>query len=290
MASSYSFAIPRQPAKTTARKVLITGAGGKIGSSLATYAHERYECDLLVHHAESADGIAHCGNVVVGDLGDLPRLTHLLNGIDTVIHLAADASPYAEWESLQHNNIVATYNVFLAAVQAGCRRVVFASSIHAVSGYPVGWQVHPDQAVNPGDLYGVSKCFGEALARMTAEQESVSCIALRIGAFQPREKAAKSDSLAMLDAFVSHRDLNQLICRCIDDTTLQFALFHALSNNRFNRMDITTACELVGYAPDDDFTSLNQELHDLHLRETVRPHATREKNSKALSGQVDENS
>ena len=51
-------------------------------------------------------------------------------------------------------------------------------------------QVHADDPVNPGDLYGVSKCFGEALGRYMAEQENVSCIVLRIGAFQPRESAA----------------------------------------------------------------------------------------------------
>ena len=282
MASTFTYAHTAQPAATKKRRIMITGAGGRIGATLADYAHERYALDLLVHHAENAEKIAHCGNVVMGDLRDVALLCKSFAGIDTVVHLAADASPSAAWDSLRSNNIDATYNVFTAAVQAKCRRVIFASSIHAVSGYPVGWQVHPDQPVNPGDLYGVSKCFGEALARMVAEQEGLSSIVLRIGSFQPREKAEKAAHMRLLDSFVSYRDLNQLICRCIDDETLRFGLFHALSNNRFNRMDISTARELVGYAPEDDFTALNRELRDLELRATVRPHNADESGRDAL--------
>jgi nucleoside-diphosphate-sugar epimerase len=38
-------------------------------------------------------------------------------------------------------------------------RVIYASSIHAISGYPADQQVRESDPVNPGDIYGVSKCF-----------------------------------------------------------------------------------------------------------------------------------
>ena len=85
--------------------------------------------------------------------------------------MAGDPSPSATWESLLPTNIIGTYNIFVAAKAAGCRKVIYASSIHAVSGYPADVQVKTDEPVNPGDLYGVSKCFGEALGRYMAEQE-----------------------------------------------------------------------------------------------------------------------
>ncbi len=100
--------------------------------------------------------------------------------------------PIALWKDLLEANIIGTYNVFVAAKAAGVRRVIYASSIHAVSGYPADVQVKTTEPVNPGDIYGVSKCFGEALARYMAEKEGVSAIALRIGAFQPLE-AARDD-------------------------------------------------------------------------------------------------
>ena len=94
-------------------------------------------------------------------------------------------------------------------------------------------QVKTSEPVNPGDLYGVTKCFGEALGRYMAEQEGLSVIALRIGAFQPLDKARSENALSMMDMFVSHRDLNQLIEKCIDNEKLKWGVFQGLSNNRF---------------------------------------------------------
>ncbi len=121
-------------------------------------------------------------------------------------------------------------------------------------------QVKTTDPVNPGDLYGVSKCFGEALGRYFAEKEGLSVIALRIGAFQRRETAHAPENVGLVDAFVSRRDLNQLIGRCIDAEQLQFAIFNGLSNNRFKRLDISDARDLLGYEPEDDFAQENPKL------------------------------
>jgi hypothetical protein len=150
--------------------------------------------------------------------------------------------------------------------------LIYASSIHAVSGYPSDVQVKTSEPVNPGDLYGVTKCFGEALGRYMAEQEGLSVIALRIGGFQPRERVTGEKGIAMLDAWVSRRDLHQLIMRSIEAEHLTFAIFHGLSNNRFKRLDISDARELLGYAPEDDATEVNPRLSDLDLNETLSPH------------------
>ena len=133
-------------------------------------------------------------------------------------------------------------------------------------------QVKTSQPVNPGDLYGLTKCFGEAMGRYMAEQEELSVIALRIGAFQPLERAREESSVSMLDAFVSQRDLNQLIQRCIDVENVKFAILHGLSNNRFKRLDISDARQLVGYDPQDDLTEENPRLKTLNLSETVSAH------------------
>src|SRR5262249_39621390 len=88
-----------------------------------------------------------------------------------VVHLAANPDPSASWESLLPDNFITTYNMFTAAQEAGCRRLIFASSIHAVWNYPREVVVKPDMPIWPENIYGVSKCFGEALAsslRMSA--------------------------------------------------------------------------------------------------------------------------
>jgi UDP-glucose 4-epimerase len=276
MTESFTATAPGSLAKNTPthRRVLVTGAAGNIGKYFAEHSHEKYELRIMVHTLDQrADALRAFGEVVAGELDDLEKLKQICQGIDTVVHLAGDPDPGAAWASLLDSNIIGTYNVFVAAKAASCRRVIYASSIHAVSGYPADVQVKTSEPVNPGDLYGVTKCFGEALGRYMAEQEGVSVIALRIGAFQPIAAAREEDSIAMLDAFVSQRDLNQLIERCIDVESLKFAVLHGLSNNRFKRLDISDARALVGYQPQDDLTEENPKLKQLQLGETVSAHS-----------------
>src|SRR4051812_12245690 len=266
------------------RKVLVTGAAGNIGSYFAQHSADRYDLRLMIRGDEDPDdveAIRKFGEIVTGDISNLDDMKRLCVGVDTIVHMAANPSPSATWDSVRDVNITGTYNTFAAAKACGCRRVIYASSIHAVSGYPADYQVHTSEPANPGDLYGVSKCFGEALARYMAEQEGVSAICLRIGAFQPLEAARSQDSINMADAWISRRDCNQLIERCIDVEELKFAIFHGLSDNRFKRLDITDARELLGYAPEDDFTRENPALKPLKLSETVAAHSVDDERQKS---------
>ncbi|MDP9379553.1 MAG: NAD(P)-dependent oxidoreductase [Chloroflexota bacterium] len=255
------------------RRVLVTGGAGRIGSYFAEHSHDRYDLRLMVQHEDEGSAVQQFGEVVTGDLGDLARMKEICGGVDTVLHLAANPSPSATWNSLLESNIIGSYNMFVAARAAGCRRLIYASSIHAVSGYPPDVQVKTNEPVNPGDLYGVSKCFGEAMGRYMAEQEGLSVIAIRIGAFQSLDAARQESNVSMLDAFVSRRDLTQLIQRCIDVENVRFAILHGLSNNRFKRLDISDARALVGYDPQDDLAAENPVLEPIAQPESVSAHS-----------------
>lgn len=163
--------------------------------------------------------------------------------------------------------------MFLAAKKAGVKRMVYASSIHAISGYPKDVQAKTTEPPNPGDLYGVTKCFGEALCRYMGEKEGVSSIAIRIGAFQEREAAQEKDAVGMMDAWLSPRDCVQLIERCIDaPESLDFAIVHGLSRNTFNRMEIESTRQLLGYAPQDNFFEESEAFSKLHMTEELSGH------------------
>lgn len=287
MALSFSISAGLSPRLDNHGKipVLLTGTTGNIGSYFATHTPGGLSLRLAVHTVDDdARKFESHGELVEIDLKNLESLKTACSGIDTVIHLAGEASPEAEWDSLLNANIIGTYNMMVAAKSAGCRRLIYASSIHAISGYPADVQVKSSDPVNPGDLYGVSKCFSEALGRYMAEQEGLSVICLRIGAFQPLDYAKDPKSTAALDAWVSERDLTHLIDCCIKDECLRYAIFNGLSDNRFKRMDITDARELVGYRPQDDLTVLNPQLAPLHLRDEVSSHSMADDPSEEKSG------
>ena len=251
-------------------RVLITGAAGRIGSFFAEHSDGKYDLRLMVHEGDGdVSRLEPFGQIVKGDVTDLDSMKAACEGREVVLHLAADPAPNATWSTLLPLNVIGTYNAFAAAKSAGVRRLVYASSIHAVSGYPADVQVGPDFPVNPGDLYGVTKCFGEALGRYMGEKQGVQCIAVRIGAFQPRSAARKDGAIKMMDHFVSRQDLNQLLQKAVEAEHLTWAVVNGLSDNRFKRLDITSARELLGYEPSDDLTEMNPELADLHLHDAV---------------------
>ena len=274
-----SFTMEDQPSRRLSppgrRKVLITGAAGRIGSSFAERGHADYDFRLMVQTTQDpakVESLKRFGDVVAAELSDQAKLQELCTGIDTVVHLAADPNPNGTWDSLLPNNIVGTYNLMWAAKSAGCRRVIYASSIHAVGGYGRGVQVKAGDPVNPGDLYGVTKCFGEALGRYMAEQEGLSVIAIRIGGFQPPEQIARPDAVNLVDSWISPRDLHQLLDKCIAADHLRWAVFNGLSGNAINRLDLSDARQLLGYVPQDDAADVVPPLAGLCLQSRLMHH------------------
>lgn len=270
---SLSFTFLEKGPSPKIRKVLVTGAAGNIGSYFARRMCRDYDLRLMVHEAdERSKKLSRFGRIMKAELGDLSSLRRACAGVDAIVHLAGEPGPEAVWEGLLGANIVGAYNLFAAARAARCSKVVFASSIHAVSGYPADLQVKTSDPVNPGDLYGVTKCFGEALGRYLAEQEKMRVYVLRIGAFQSVATARRRDALPYMESFVSRRDLAELIRCCLNDKKLRFGIFHGLSDNRFKRLDLTDTRELLDFSPRDDFTRENPRLKPLKLGARVRPH------------------
>jgi NAD+ dependent glucose-6-phosphate dehydrogenase len=236
-------------------RVLITGAGGRIGSSFRRYAGERFAFRLAERPGkEIAEPAGH--EVIELQAADLAACRAACEGIDVVLHLAADPSPSADfYESLLDNNFKGTYNIFRAAKDAGCQRVIFASSVHAIEGYPRDRQLTPDDPARPRNMYGASKAFGESVAHVFAVSEGLPCVCMRIGAYEsgPRRERGNSTYLSM---FTSQRDLNSLILRAIEEPLPDPAdgavVVHATSDNRFKRLDLTKSRQVLGYAPQDD--------------------------------------
>ena len=143
------------------RGVLLTGAAGRIGTAFYRETAERYWFRLADRDIQSLESRAD-HETTAFDIVDPESCRSACEGIDAVVHLAADPSPNAGfYESLLDNNIKGAFNIFRAAKNAGCCRVVFASSVHAVAGYPLDTPIPTDVTVSPVAIYGASKCFRE---------------------------------------------------------------------------------------------------------------------------------
>jgi len=234
----------------TRTRVLLTGTSGRIGSFLTHHLAERY--DFVLTDVRSPSD-THGFPFVAADITDLEAMRSLCQGVDTVIHLAADPSMEAPWESLLPRNIVGVQHIFQAAHEAGCRRVIFASSVNAVAGYPKDVQVRTDMPVRPLNLYGASKAWGEAVACFYADQRGLSAICLRFGWVIARDSELLRKQQSMLDIALTYEDLARLVVASVEaPASLRFGVFHGISNNRWKRLDISDAREILGYAPEDD--------------------------------------
>ncbi len=240
------------------KRVLLTGAAGGIGSAFFRSAAGQYTFRLADVNTTSMGEIASEEHEVVAlDVADLEACQHACRNIDVVIHLAANANPDADfYHSLLHHNIQGTYNIFRAAKDQACQRVIFASSAQVFAGYPIDVQAHPESPLRPMNMYGVCKCFGEAVASYFAHAEGLSSIVIRIGSYDVNGDDAnwlrRDPNARHLSGYVSERDLNHLLVRCIEAPHLHFAVVHGISNNRFKRLDITSTRTLVEYTPQDD--------------------------------------
>jgi nucleoside-diphosphate-sugar epimerase/MoaA/NifB/PqqE/SkfB family radical SAM enzyme len=259
-------------------KILITGGCGKIGSYFARFAADKYDLRIADKVAWDTKKLGNLpGEVLVCDLQNPEACRKACSGMDTVIHLAANRSPKADFlDSLLADNIIAAYNVFRAAKEAGCKRFIYASSVHVIEAYPPEIQVKADMPVRPKNLYGVSKCFGEALAAYFAFNEMLPSIVLRIGAYVYPEEYEQW-SFNERNSFISSDDLNELLIKCLETSDITFAIAHAISDNRIKRLDLAETKEILGYKPQADAFAILEaiEKKKKHANRSLRPIANR---------------
>jgi uronate dehydrogenase len=234
-------------------RVLITGAAGHIGTVLRQGLRGRY--DLL-----RLSDIAPLGNaapgeeVVQADIQDFAATRRSMEGIDAVVHLGG-VIVETDWEKIMPVNIAGAYNVFEAARQQGVKRVVFASSNHAVGFYRRSQRIDDTAQPRPDTRYGLSKAFGESLGHLYADKHAIGVACLRIGTCRERPT-----ELRHLSTWQSHRDIIQLVHRCIDAPRLHFIIAYGVSNNPRSLWDNSAAQRELGYVPEDSAEDFAAEL------------------------------
>ncbi len=252
------------------KTVLITGAGGLIGSLLRKALTETYQIRSLAH--QPIEGV----ETIVADISDMEAMVAACQGVDSVVHMAASASFLSPWEQVLQNNIVGTYTVYEAAYQAGVKQVIFASSNHAVGTYDLEnapdiyqtGQPYLDHQVpvKPDSLYGVSKCFGEDLGRYYADHKNMHVICLRIGminrADYVRSGWSHESFERLCSIWLSHRDMVQLAEKSLQADHVKYDIFYGISNNPHHFYDLEHAREVIGYEPQDRIDERLEQIHE----------------------------
>ena len=259
------------------KKVLVTGVYGLIGGAI--YNHlcaqpEAYELYALARRRHPSVRVSDSWSLDVpedrffqSDLSQLDEVAKAMQGMDAVVHMAAEPSPEAGWERILASNIIEAYNVFEACRLAGVKRIVYASTIMVSWGYlevdpykaitegryqdvtaPVPIVTH-ERPTRPRDIYAGSKVFGEALAQLYAYRHGLSCLCLRIGSVEAEDRPLNRELEAI---WCSQRDVVQLVERCVNaPENLRFDILYGISANRWRWVDIEHARDVVGYKPQD---------------------------------------
>jgi nucleoside-diphosphate-sugar epimerase len=252
-------------------RVVITGAAGKIGGEIVSELAQAHEVRLI-------DRVPVSGHEsIVADLAEArvrsflkpwsksrsPQWMQAFEGVNVVLHLAADRSPKAPWEKVVQDNIKTTWSVCEAAVKHRVPRVVFASSNYAVKALelqlapacytPGGPKIGSDAAPCPLTPYGISKAVGEITGKtFVAEKRLQSFVAVRIGAFSPNPP----ENPAWRNLWIGPRDIRTLLRRCIEEQLSGFHVVYGVSAQLTAPYDLSHTYNLLSWQPSECIDSI----------------------------------
>lgn len=226
------------------KKIVLTGAAGRLGSYLREPLSRM--CNEFVS-SDIADGVMNLAaneTYVKANITDLAAMEALLEGADMVVHFGAygDEAPF---ETIVGPNIIGAYNIWEAAYRKGVRRVVYASSIHAVGMHKKTDFIGIDAPHKPDTFYGLAKCFAEDLASLYWDKRGVESVCMRI------LSCAQVSNARAVSTWLSYDDLIRLVRRAIDTKVTGFSVVYGVSDNDRAPVDNSGARHL-GFRPQDN--------------------------------------
>lgn len=239
-------------------RLLITGINGLIGGILRNAFQDRHDIYGMDLEGQFSERVL-CADI--SDYGQIASAFEQFRPLEAIVHLAGNPKVDASWESVLKANIIGTRNIFEAARAFRVPRVVYASSNHVTGAYhgfepklhkyiqPGPPMIAPEDPIRPDSDYGLSKAFGEAVARYYCDRWAIQAICLRIGAVLKEDDPTRQSENRRI--WLSHRDLAQLVEKSLaSDVT--FGIYYGISNNRDAFWDISNARADLGYEPTDD--------------------------------------
>lgn len=222
-------------------RVLMTGATGQVGGFLRPYLRERYDEVVLSSRSEVED-LQPGETFRRADLSDRAALEAAVTDVDGIIHLGG-MPVEGDWETVLAANIVGMYDLYEASRRAGVKRIVFASSVHAIGFWPSHRRIDAENRTRPDTRYGLSKVFGEGLSSLYADKFGLRTLAIRIGSC-----TLEPINLRHLPIWLHPEDLWQLCEIGLEHPEVHNQVVFGASNNSRSFWDNGAAFRL-GYRP-----------------------------------------
>lgn len=224
-------------------RILITGAAGKLGRHLRATL-KPIARNLRLTDIAFMEPAGEAEETLQADLADGEAVADMMNGVEAVVHLGGIIveRPFPE---ILRANIEGVYNVFEGARRAGVKRIVYASSCHAVGMYRRDERLDSTALHRPDSFYGLSKAFGEDLARLYYDKHAIEAACLRIGSCYDDPFDER-----MLATWLSRGDLTRLVTACLSAPYLGYAVLYGMSANSRTWWD-NSGVDYIGYRPED---------------------------------------
>lgn len=235
------------------KKIALSGAGGQLGSVVRAALIERGVPLRSAAGSKALVPLVEGEDVMHGDLRDPAVVDRLLEGVDVLIHFAGTSVERPLPEIIE-NNLRGLVEVYEGARRQGVRRIVFASSNHAIGMYPVAEHLGLDCELRPDGFYGLSKVWGEALARMYWDKHGIESVCVRIGSCLERPTEPRH-----LSTWFGHRDLLHFLDRCVEADNIGFLTIWGVSANTRGWWDNSGAGRL-GYQPTQNAEVYAEEI------------------------------
>jgi nucleoside-diphosphate-sugar epimerase len=236
------------------QKILVTGAAGGVARYVVPGLSPTFAL-RLTDRAPLPEGGP---ETVEGDLGDAGFARRVCDGVDAIVHLAADPDPEQPWSRLREPNADVLVTVLDAAVAAGVPRVVLASSLHALGGHADAGEtgIGEDALPYPCCVYGSLKVFAENMGRLYADTHGLRVVCLRLGGVQDRPPAR-----SWLPGWLSGPDVVRLVTGALT-ADVRYGVYHGVSANTARLWSIDRTRADLGYHPQDDSAAYAGEVPD----------------------------
>lgn len=226
------------------KKIVLTGAAGALGSALREPLAKLCDALLSIDIKDAPETLPN-ETWAVADCAEMDQVAPLVAGADMVVHFAAIPDERS-FEELLRPNFLSSYVVWEAAHRVGVRRVIYASSVHAVGMHETAAGIDTDAPHRPDTFYGLSKCFSEDLARLYWEKRGLEAVCLRI--FSATESPQNPRALG---TWLSRPDLVRMVEAAVTAPTTGFCVVYGISAN--DRAPVSNAkVSFLGYRPRDN--------------------------------------